>query len=237
MVPLGVALVTYRKRPLKTKGEAGYIPLGLTGGPRRSSPGHTRRALCRECDKQVTRGGCAPLLAHVPPIGFPRVSPDFLAYPVPKGCQRPGLATLVPRCFGVARSTPRMQPYPRAPGYVWPGHLHDTRCLSPRAMDTGFPTVAWRMCLCSGFAVTLPILAGVLGCACVGSGFACTLPILAAVLGCACACLCVRPTSTPPFLAGVCGALVLVRVVTSPSQARLRFWGVCSCVRPPPLPR
>ena len=32
----------------------------------------------------------------------------------------------------------RMQPYPRAPGHVWPGHLHGTGCLSARAMDTVF---------------------------------------------------------------------------------------------------
>ena len=57
----------------------------------------------------------------------------------------------------------RMQPYPRAPDLVWPGHLHGTGCLSARAMDTGFPTVVWCLRLGLGFAVTLPILAGVLG--------------------------------------------------------------------------
>ena len=41
----------------------------------------------------------------------------------------------------------RMQPYPRSPDLVWPGHLHGTGCLSARTMDTGFPTVAWRLCL------------------------------------------------------------------------------------------
>ena len=40
-----------------------------------------------------------------------------------------------------------MQPYPRAPDLVWPGHLHGTGCLSARAVGTGFPTVVWRLCL------------------------------------------------------------------------------------------
>ena len=61
-----------------------------------------------------------------------------------------------------------MQPYPRSPDLVWPGHLHGTGCLSARAMDTGFPTVVWRLCLGPGCAwvwvsVTPPALAGVLG--------------------------------------------------------------------------
>ena len=33
-----------------------------------------------------------------------RGSSDFLAYPIPKAFQQRGLATLVPRCLGVARS-------------------------------------------------------------------------------------------------------------------------------------
>ena len=32
----------------------------------------------------------------------------------------------------------RMQPYPRAPDLVWPGHLHGTGCCGAQAMDTGF---------------------------------------------------------------------------------------------------
>ena len=61
-----------------------------------------------------------------------------------------------------------MQPYPRAPDLVWPGQLHGTGCLSARALDTGFATVVW--CLCLGWgcgwvwvSVTPPALAGVLG--------------------------------------------------------------------------
>ena len=56
-----------------------------------------------------------------------------------------------------------MQPHPRAPDLVWPGHLHGTGCLSARAMNTGFPTVVWRLCLAQDFAVTPPFLAWVLG--------------------------------------------------------------------------
>ena len=40
-----------------------------------------------------------------------------------------------------------MQPYPRSPDLVWPGHLHATSCLSARAVGTGFPTVVRRLCL------------------------------------------------------------------------------------------
>ena len=47
-----------------------------------------------------------------------------------------------------------MQPYLRAPGHVWPGHMYGTGCLSARAMDTGFPTVELRVRSGSGFAAT-----------------------------------------------------------------------------------
>ena len=61
-----------------------------------------------------------------------------------------------------------MQPYPRSPDLVWPGHLHGTGCLSARAVGTGFPTVVRRLCLglgCGSVWVLLapPVLAGVLG--------------------------------------------------------------------------
>ena len=61
----------------------------------------------------------------------------------------------------------RMQPYPRALDLVWPGHLHGTGPLSARAMDTGFHTVVWRLCLGLSFALTPPILARIFGgCGC-----------------------------------------------------------------------
>ena len=61
-----------------------------------------------------------------------------------------------------------MQPYPWSPDLVWPGQLHGTGCLTARAVDTGFPTVVWRLCLGPGcgwvwVSVTPPVLAGVLG--------------------------------------------------------------------------
>ena len=61
-----------------------------------------------------------------------------------------------------------MQPYPRSPDLVWPGHLHCTGPLSARAVGTGFPTVVRRLCLglvCGWVWVLLtpPVLAGVLG--------------------------------------------------------------------------
>ena len=61
-----------------------------------------------------------------------------------------------------------MQPYPRSPDLVWPGHLHGTGCLSARAVGTGFPTVVRRLCLgpvCGWVWVLLtpPVLARVLG--------------------------------------------------------------------------
>ena len=43
-----------------------------------------------------------------------------------------------------------MQPYPRAPDLVWPGHLHGAGCLSARAVGTGFPTVGLRWWLGPG---------------------------------------------------------------------------------------
>ena len=68
-----------------------------------------------------------------------------------------------------------MQPYPRSPDLVWPGHLHGTGCLSARAVGTGFPTVGRRLCLGSGrgwvwVLLTPPVLPGVLG-GCVSARF------------------------------------------------------------------
>ena len=97
------------------------------------------------------------MLAHVSSFGRnPRGSPDFLAYPVPKACMHV-LGTRVPRCLGVARSASS----PKAaqalgcsltPGLrtLWPGQLHGKGCLSARAVDTGLPTVVWRLCSGSG---------------------------------------------------------------------------------------
>ena len=61
-----------------------------------------------------------------------------------------------------------MQPYPRSPDLIWPGHLHGTGCLRALAVGTGFPTVVRRLCLGPGCGwvwvlLTPPVLAGVLG--------------------------------------------------------------------------
>ena len=80
------------------------------------------------------------MLAHVPSFGQnPRGSPDFLAYTVPKACMHV-LGTGVSRRFGVARSASS----PKA-AQALGCHLHGTGCLSARAMDTGLPTVVWRL--------------------------------------------------------------------------------------------
>ena len=94
-----------------------------------------------------------------------------------------------------------------------------------------------RVCLCVRAACTLPILAGVRG-ACVSVPYlAFTPPILARVLGRLYSCA--RSACTPPVLAGVCGVGVCAWVLF-PAAVRhfwLGCWGVCVCVRAPPVPR
>ena len=108
-----------------------------------------------------------------------------------------------------------MQPYPRAPDLVWPGHLHGTGCLSAWAMDAVFPTVVWRLCLGLGFPVTPPILAGVLG-------------------GCAW----VRFLASPlPSQLGLGVCTVWLGFGFASCHSLLGFWGVRGCVRAPPVPR
>ena len=109
------------------------------------------------------------MLAHVLSFGRnPGGSPDFLAYPVPKGCmhvlgtggsEKLGCRTL--RLQSGSSAGLMMQPYPRSPDLVWPGHLHGMGCLSARATDTRFPIVVWYLCFGFGSAVTPPFLAGV----------------------------------------------------------------------------
>ena len=135
--------------------------------------------------------------------------------------------TGVLRRLGVARSASspkssaglRMQPYPRSPDLVWPGHLHGTGCLSARAMDTGFPTVVWCLCLGSGC---------VWGRVSAAPGHS--------LLWCwgVCVCSCARSACTPPLLAGVCcvGVCAWARVSAAPRRSWLGCW-VCVCVRVP----
>ena len=80
-----------------------------------------------------------------------------------------------------------MQPYPRAPDLVWPGHLHGTGCLSARAVGTGFPTVGLRLWLGPGcgwsWVLFTPARCGWgLGWVCLGSVCG-VVPLLLAVCG------------------------------------------------------
>ena len=113
-----------------------------------------------------------------------------------------------------------MQPYPLAPDLVWPGHLHGTGCLSARAMDTGFPTVLWRLCLGPGCAsvwvsVTPPALAGVFG-GCVWVRF-----VVSALLS---------PLGFVVFAVGL-------GFRPAPLLSWVGFSDVRGCVRAPPAPR
>ena len=149
----------------------------------------------------------------------------------------------------------RMQPYPRSPDLVWPGHLHGTGCLSARAMDTGFPTVAWRLRFglgcgwvwvsaaprhswlgCWGVCVLVYLFRLYLatpgwgvrcGCVCLGSGFGCAPPFLAGVLGCVCAC--VRAPLAPRHFWLGCAVWVCVLQLgfsAAPRHSWQGCWGV-----------
>ena len=109
----------------------------------------------------------------------------------------------------------RMQPCPLSPVLVWPGHLHGTGCLSAEAMDTGFPTFEWHLCLGLGSAVTPPILAGVLG-----------------------VCVWVQVVVAPhnSWLGFVVCAVRLGGWFL-PRHSWQGDWGVCGCVRASPVPR
>ena len=155
----------------------------------------------------------------------------------------------------------RMQPYPRSPDLVWPGHLHGTGCLSARAMDTGFPTVAWRLCLglgcgwvrvsaaprhswlgCWGVCALVCALRlypatpgwGVrCGCVWLGSGSGCAPPLLAGVLGFVSAC--VRAPLAARYSWLRCAAWVCVLRLGFRLRPAPPGWGVgvcvCSCAR------
>ena len=156
------------------------------------------------------------MLAHVPSFGQnPRGSPDFLAYPVPKACQRRGLGTWVQRCLGVARSASS----PKAT-------LALGCSLTPGSGSRLAGSPAWHMlpqCPCYGHWVSYCCVALVfgsgfrgnpanpgwgLGCVCLGTGFG----------------------FAPPTLAGVCGVCVWAWVLPSPRQSWLGCWGVHTCM-------
>ena len=150
----------------------------------------------------------------------------------------------------------RMQPYPRSLDLVWPGHLHGTGCLSARAMDTGFPTVAWRFCLglgcgwvpvsaaprhswlgCWGVCALVCALRlypatpgwGVrCGCVWLGSGSGCAPPLLAGVSGFVSAC--VRAPLAPRHSWLGCAAWVCVLPLGFWLRPATPGWGVGVCV-------
>ena len=135
-----------------------------------------------------------------------------------------------------------MQPYPRSPDLVWPGHLHGTGCFSARAVGTGFPTVVRRLCLgpVGGWVwvlLTSPVLAGVLG-GCVWARFVvlslyCRLFVVF-VVGVRCrpaygTCVVPWAPRLPPAVSGSalrCGRVCWARVSAVPSPSWLGCRGV-----------
>ena len=134
-----------------------------------------------------------------------------------------------------------MQPYPRSLDLICPGHLHGTGCLSALVLDTGFPTVVWRLCLGLGFAVTPPHLAVVSGgCAwvwCVRLDFGVGLRPAIAGWGFGAHVVVCALRLTPPLLAGVCGVGVCAWALSSvaPRQSWLGCLGACVFVCVPRL--
>ena len=122
-----------------------------------------------------------------------------------------------------------MQPYPRAPDLVWPGHLHGTGCLSARAVGTGFPTVGLRLWFGPGcgwsWVLFTPARCGWgLGWVCLGSVCG-VVPLLSAVCG-------VRGWALVSACFRVlCG---FVRVSLAPRHFRFRC-AVWACVLDPGL--
>ena len=115
-----------------------------------------------------------------------------------------------------------MQPYPRSPDLVWPGHLHGSGCLSARAVGTGFPTVGLRLWLGPGcgwsWVLFTPARRGWgLGWVCLGSvcGVVPLLPAVCGVRGWALVSACFRD---------VC---VFVRVSLAPRRFRFRCGRAC----------
>ena len=122
-----------------------------------------------------------------------------------------------------------MQPYPRSPDLVWPGHLHGTGCLSARAVGTGLPTVGLRLWLGPGcgwsWVLFTPARRGWgLGWVCLGSvcGVVPLLPAVCGVRGWALVSACFRV---------VCG---FVRFSLAPHRFRFRC-AVWACVLGPGL--
>ena len=122
-----------------------------------------------------------------------------------------------------------MQPYPRSPDLVSPGHLHGSGCLSARAVGTGFPTVGLRLWLGPGcgwvWVLLTPASRGWgLGWVCLGSVSG-VVPLLPAVCG-------VRGWA----LVSACFWVVCGLVLVSLAPRRFRFrCAVWACVLGPGL--
>ena len=130
-----------------------------------------------------------------------------------------------------------MQPYPRAPDLVWPGHLHGTGCLSARAVGTGFPTVGLRLWLGPGCGWSWVLFAPArcgwgLGWVCLGSvcGVVPLLPAVCGVRGWALVSACFRDlcgfvrVSLAPAVSGSgvrCGRACWARVSAVPRHSWL----------------
>ena len=122
-----------------------------------------------------------------------------------------------------------MQPYPRSPDLVWPGHLHGSGCLSARAVGTGFPTFGLRLWLGPGCGWSWVLLTPAsrgwgLGWVCLGSvcGVVPLLPAVCGVRGWALVSACFRDVSG------------FVRVPLAPRRFRFRR-AVWACVLGPGL--
>ena len=160
------------------------------------------------------------MLAHVPSCGRnPRGSPDSLAYPVPKACQRRVLGTGVPRCLGVARSASSPKAALALGCSLTPGLrvlFGGVTCMARAASVSGL----WTL----GFLLLCGVRAWVWGSSSSGFswlgvwvwrklGFGCSLPSCVpgrssrfVPVGAGCACI-------SPVLVRLCGACVWVRVV------------------------
>ena len=183
------------------------------------------------------------MFAHVPSFGQnPRVSPDFLAYPVAKTCMHV-LGTGVPRCLGIACSASSPKATQALECSLTPG-LRISLGRVPACH--GLPQCPGYGHWVSYCCVALVFASG----SCLGSGFGCTPPLLAEVLGSVSACVraplvprhswlgcavwvCgfglefpLRP-ATPGWAVGLCSVLVCTLRLYPATPG----WGVrCGCV-------
>ena len=164
------------------------------------------------------------MLAHVPSFGRnPRGSPDFLAYPVPKGCTH-ALGTGVPRCFGVARSASSPKAALPLGCSLTPGlqiSFGRVTCMARAASVPGLWTLGFL--LLRGACIWVWVLLGL--------GFR-LRPTTRAWGVWVCVHLFARSACTPPLLTGVYGVGVCawVRVSAAPRHSWLGCRGLCLLV-------